>query len=967
MTTTESLKAFPIEISAQHQRLARVMYWLIWMISSVLLIQIVGLYLFPSVVFPVTSIISLFCLATTIGARLLVLRGLPQLAGAIIIFTFLTSVLLINVLLEVPLLVLVLPIIFVAIVSLSLLQGRMFLASLVANALVGVVLTLTNTYINITLPGQSVREDGYVLVTVVWLLLGMIYVLLWMFHQRLRLALNELQDANSALLGAQQALAIENEWLTITLDTVSDAIMVIDASTRISLMNTAASQLFGYQQEKATGQFFERVVQWRDERNNPPVTDPVRAVLMRRQPLLIEANDNIEIIAADGKRRNITARISPIINRTRVTAGAVMILADVTAQKQAQQALNRSEELFTKVFQSSLIGIALLTLEDSYFVDANDQLLNLIGYNRSKIIGRPLADLGIVLYPAMAERLRVRLRRRRAIRNIEMPYRTSTGALREALTSFEVFDVGNEAYVILMAQDITERRMTELALRESVSLYRLITENTHDLIALLDETECYLYLSPSHQRVLGYHIAQMIGSSMFDLVHPDDQLSLRSRWHDLVQKDEQLASVRFRCADTTWHWFELQATAVEQGGARSILLVARDTTQRRNLEAQFHQAQKMESMGRLAGGVAHDFNNMLSAITGYTELVLDDLPSDSPLRSDINEIQRASTRATGLARQLLTLARKQVIEAQTVDLNDLILDIDKLLRRLLREDIELVTLLSSEPCMAKVDSGQIEQVLINLAVNARDALPRGGKLVIETQTVVLDDEYVLNHIGVARGTYALITVTDNGIGMDSEVKRQAFEPFFTTKPPGEGTGLGLATCYGIVKQHGGSINLYSERNQGTTFKVYLPTANTPVSPLLPPVDLLKPPPGTETILLAEDEASVRELTTRVLRTQGYTVIAATNGEEALRAAETYRDGPIHLLLTDLVMPQMSGTMLAERVRELLPNIRLIFMSGYPGSTISEHGQLIANTTFIQKPFSITMLATKVREVLDADA
>ncbi len=387
-------------------------------------------------------------------------------------------------------------------------------------------------------------------------------------------------------------------------------------------------------------------------------------------------------------------------------------------------------------------------------------------------------------------------------------------------------------------------------------------------------------------------------------------------------------------------------------------------TQQRRLEEQLLQAQKMEGIGRLAGGIAHDFNNLLTAILGYAELMESQLGDDEGLKSELREIRSAGERAAALTRQLLAFSRRQVMQPRTLDLNDVVSDVGKLLARLIGEDVTLVTRL--EPALGSVeaDPGQLEQVLMNLAVNARDAMPKGGTLTFETANAVLDADFAAVHPGAVPGAYVVLTVTDGGSGMTEEVRRHVFEPFFTTKEKGKGTGLGLATAYGIVKQSGGYITVDSEAGRGATFRIYLPrvegTATTSERTKSPSLS----PTGTETILLVEDEVGVRNLSASVLKTQGYVVLEAASGDTALEVARS-QPGPIQLVVTDVVMPGMSGRELWERLRILRPDARVLFMSGYTDDVIAQHGVLEPGIAFLQKPFTPFGLAGKVREVLDA--
>lgn len=402
----------------------------------------------------------------------------------------------------------------------------------------------------------------------------------------------------------------------------------------------------------------------------------------------------------------------------------------------------------------------------------------------------------------------------------------------------------------------------------------------------------------------------------------------------------------------------------EDGSARGAVAAFLDITARKQLEEQLLRAQKMDSMGRLAGGVAHDFNNLLTAISGYAALALDTLPADSPVANDLREIEKASGRAATLTRRLLAFARRQPITLAVLDLNELVSDIGPLLHRLLGEQIRLEIIPAPTSQYVDADLGQLEQVVINLAVNARDAMPRGGTLRIATATVELDARYASGHIDVRAGSYCLLSVSDTGEGMSPEVQAHLFEPFFTTKPVGQGTGLGLSTCYGIVKQHSGTIWIYSELGRGTEAKVYLPQATKPAQPAPPPqpADM---PRGAETVLVVEDEDPVRRLVAQVLQTCGYTVLLAAHGAEALQVGRAHAPAAIHLLLTDVVMPGIDGPTLAEQIRAQFPAIKVLFMSGYHNHPALPLADQAAGEGLLYKPFSPAVLAQRVRARLDA--
>ena len=388
---------------------------------------------------------------------------------------------------------------------------------------------------------------------------------------------------------------------------------------------------------------------------------------------------------------------------------------------------------------------------------------------------------------------------------------------------------------------------------------------------------------------------------------------------------------------------------------------SRDITELKRLEQQFRQAQKMEAVGQLAGGVAHDFNNLLTAIIGFGEMAFNSLDPADPNRELITEIRRAGQRAATLTRQLLAFSRKQVLRPEVVSLNALLGDVLKLLQRLIGEDIEVSLTPDEALGMARIDPGQFEQAVINLAVNARDAMPQGGSLLIETANVELDEMYASLHEDVAAGPYVMVAVSDSGLGMDEATRARIFEPFFTTKPTGEGTGLGLAMVYGFVKQSGGHVEAYSEPGRGTTFKIFLPRVFDAVV-TLPADDTATMPKGHETVLLVEDEEAVRTLTGRVLQAAGYTVLSARNGPEAIRLADEHQD-TIHLLATDLVMPRMSGLEVASQLTQTRPGIRILLMSGYPNEAAMRHG-VPPGASLLQKPFNAIGLTRAVRQVLD---
>jgi PAS domain S-box-containing protein len=492
-------------------------------------------------------------------------------------------------------------------------------------------------------------------------------------------------------------------------------------------------------------------------------------------------------------------------------------------------------------------------------------------------------------------------------------------------------------------------------------------EQAGEIVVITDLAGMIVYVNPAFERITGYSRHEALGKtpSLLKSGRQDDSV-YQQLWSTITAGGIWRGHFVNRKKDGTLYTVNV-AIAPVRDETRIIIGyvgVERDVTRELNLEEQLRQSQKMEAVGRLAGGVAHDFNNLLTVIDGYTDLLLDHHPDlADPARLDIEQIKRAGERAGNMTRQLLALSRKQLLKPTILDLNLVVADMDKLLRRLLGEDITIHTHLEPHLDRVKADRGQLEQVIMNLAINARDAMPGGGQLTLETANVTLDEGYTSQRIGVEPGSYVFLAISDTGTGMDQEILSHIFEPFFTTKEQGKGTGLGLATVHGIIKQSGGHIGVYSEPGQGTTFKIYLPRLHEePERVEIQPVQLALPH-GEETILVVEDDVVVRDLASRVLQRSGYNVLEANNGGEALQIFE-HNPNSIRLLLTDVVMPGMNGRTLVERLKILQPQLKIIYMSGYTDDAIIHHGVLEAGVNFIQKPFTAESLVRSVREALD---
>src|SRR6266498_3194216 len=514
-----------------------------------------------------------------------------------------------------------------------------------------------------------------------------------------------------------------------------------------------------------------------------------------------------------------------------------------------------------------------------------------------------------------------------------------------------------------------ERAQQRDALRRHERLLRQIIDANPSLIFVKDWDGRFVLVNQATAEIYGTTVDSLVGKTDADFnPHAEevahflrgDREVISSGRPKLVSEEQVTNPVT---KQTRWFQTIKVPLRLPEQEKSTMLGVATEITERKRLEEQLLQSQKMEAVGQLAGGVAHDFNNILTAIVGYTDLLAVECGANSRQLEDLEEIRKAARRAAALTRQLLAFSRKQVLEPRIIDLNSVVMNLEKMLRRVIGEDVEFRTVLAPDLGAVRADPGQLEQVIVNLAVNARDAMPYGGKLTVETANVDLDEAYPQERGLVVPGRYAMLAVTDTGIGMDAHVKAHIFEPFFTTKEKGKGTGLGLATVYGIVKQSDGYIWVYSEPGRGTSFKIYLPrveaVAEPPAPKAMPPASLR----GSETVLVVEDEAAVRNRVRRVLEAHGYSVLVAADGPEALRLIESHHE-PIHLLVTDVVMPKMSGRQLAERVVSTRRETKVLYLSGYTDDAIVHHGVLAPGIAFLQKPFTPRALARKLREVLD---
>jgi two-component system, cell cycle sensor histidine kinase and response regulator CckA len=508
-----------------------------------------------------------------------------------------------------------------------------------------------------------------------------------------------------------------------------------------------------------------------------------------------------------------------------------------------------------------------------------------------------------------------------------------------------------------------ERRRVEEQLRESENRYRMFFESNPEAMWVYDtETLRILAVNDAATRRYGWTREELLTMTIRDLRPSSEQERLDEVLGAGLSGPHVHKELRHRKKDDSIIDVEVATNDTTFAGRAARLVLLSDVTHRNQLENHFRQAQKMEAVGQLAGGIAHDFNNLLTAITGYADLLIAEFTERDPRRHDLEEIGAAARRAASLTQQLLAFSRKQMLQPRVLDLNDIVTNAENLLKRLIGEDISLKTILAADLGTVKADPAQVEQVIVNLAVNARDAMPDGGELLIETENSDLATTYTAEHSVVNPGGYVQLTVTDTGVGMDEATKARLFEPFFTTKGPGKGTGLGLSTVYGIVKQSGGFIWVYSEAGKGTAFKIYFPRVEDPVEEIVATAPMPERSRGAETVLLVEDESSLRAVARRALERRGYTVLEAADGQSALAIAAGHAE--LDLVVTDVVMPGMNGAVLATRFAETHPGVPFLFMSGYTDEAIVRHGVLNPGVAFLQKPFSPDALVRKVREVLD---
>jgi two-component system, cell cycle sensor histidine kinase and response regulator CckA len=605
---------------------------------------------------------------------------------------------------------------------------------------------------------------------------------------------------------------------------------------------------------------------------------------------------------------------------------------------------------------------------------ANTHTETVFGYTREELRGLPIEVL-------MPDRFRAgHLHHRNTY--IHQPRTRPMGSglelfgLRKDGSEFPVeislspMQAGNGSMVVAAIRDVSERKKAQQQIQElhrkvgAESAYKSLVNNApYGIYRAGVESDRFLAVNPALVKMLGYDTEEeVLALSISRDVYGDERAAQTQR--ERLPRHFQALELEWKRKDGSPLYVRLSGRhETDENGQEFFDVVAEDITERRKLEEQFHQSQRLEAVARLAGGVAHDFNNLLGVITGYSWLLLTDLENTDPRREKLEAILQAASSGTTLTRELLAFGRKQVLNPTVLDLNTVVIDLAKMLRRVIGEDIHMKTDLQPGLANVKLDRVQIEQVLLNLVINARDAMPNGGSLYVETQNADFDREYVSGHTGVPPGYYVMLAVKDTGVGMDPGIQSRIFEPFFTTKGPGKGTGLGLASVHGIVKQSGGHVWLYSEKGIGTTFKLYFPRVMEAAQKAKAPAGQQRLR-GSETVLLVEDHPLLRKMTAEMLRGMGYKVIETDSGEAAIEAAEAYKD-TIHMLVTDVVMPGIDGLQLRDKIADVRPGLKTLLISGYSEEVIGQYGSFTASTGLLQKPFSTELLGTRIRDLLDA--
>ena len=755
---------------------------------------------------------------------------------------------------------------------------------------------------------------------------------------------------------ASRAVRESEARYRMLLRTSPDAFLLVDSNGKIAMCNQRAVELFGYgREQELIGRPARSLV-------SPAEQTEIGRRLRAHLRGGVARDVGCLLLRKDGSvfPGEVSATQVPGCNQQ--LGGWMALARDISERRQAGERI----KLLAHALRSASDCILICDANDRILY-ANDSFLRTYEYEERELMGRHVGILRAPLNPddVLGELLPVTLRGgwrgdlwNRSKTGRVFPISLSTSVVRD--------EHGNPLATVGVARDETEAKQAESSLRESERRFRDLLENVQMMAVILGPGGVITFCNDYVLAATGWTREDMIGHPFYEFVAPDRRPGTREMIESSLIRGEAVPFVEgtMLAKDGSRRVIQWNNTVLRGPDETAVGFASLgvDVTEHRELQERYLQAQKLESLGRLAGGVAHDFNNLLTVINGYSALLRSRTPQDDPRRRQLNEIAKAGERATSLVQQLLAFSRRQATQPQVLPLNAVVAEADSLLRRLVGEDIELTTRLEARPDEVMADPGQIHQVLMNLAVNARDAMPEGGKLTIETGNADVRARDVVEGEAASRGKYVQLTVTDSGSGMDPETRAHIFEPFFTTKEPGKGTGLGLATVYGIVRQNGGFIRVDSSPGEGASFHVFLPQAAVAAVANQPSDAIPAGWRGSETVLIAEDEANVRDLAAEILLGYGYRVLVASDGREALEMAETHGE-PVNLLLADVVMPGMNGKALAEKLRASTPGLKVIFMSGYADEAVAPHGVEEVGVAYLSKPFPPEELVSKVREVL----
>jgi len=766
---------------------------------------------------------------------------------------------------------------------------------------------------------------------------------------------------------AEEALGDSEERYRTILQDIEDSYYEVDIAGNFTFFNDSVCRMLGYTKDELMG-MNDR--QYTDQEHAKKLFETYNRVYRTGEPA---KGFDWEIIRKDGAKRFVEASVSLIMDSRGHPVGFRGIARDITERKRTEEELRTEKERFQILSEHAPFGMVMIDI-DGTFRYINPKFRELFGYDLNDVPNGktwfrkayPDPTYRHSVISAWVNDLKIFALGERRPRVFTVTCKDGTAKIINFISV--QMETGEN---LITCEDITEHIHFEEALRESEERYRTLFEGSRDAVYITTREGKFIDFNQAFLDLFGHSREELVALQAQDAyVHPVE----RYRFQQEIEKNGFVRDYEVKLRKKDGKEMDCLLTASVRRGNDGTILgyqgIIRDISERKRaeqemkaLEEQLRQSQKMEAIGRLAGGIAHDFNNILTIIKGYSQLSLSELKEGHPLKENIEGIEKATDRATDLIRKILAFSRRQVMEMRVLDLNTLLVDLDKLLRRIIGEDVELVTVMVEDLGRVKVDPGQIEQVILNLVVNAKDAMPNGGKLTIETANAELDEIYARSHIAVIPGRYVMLSVSDTGAGMRPEVRERIFEPFYTTKEKGKGTGLGLSTVYGIVKQSGGNIWVYSEPGQGTTFKIYLSREEEPLEEIREKVVKEELPRGSETVLVVEDEEELRKLAVRVLQKQGYKVLEASQGDKALFISEQHEE-PIHLLVTDVVMPGLSGRELSERLTSLRPEIKILYMSGHTNSVILHHGVLEPGVNLLQKPFTPEALTRKVREVLE---